>query len=167
MFHAGTHERHAFAFLSTASSVDVRSDPIAAPVHVTMLPNPSHLEAVNPVACGKVRGRHMSRSIGDYAAKGEDEMGGEVVCVQVMRGTTRTIRDLHCSKTWSSLPSGSRRRCHAQPGNQPGDAAALQAAAFRRGRISTLRRQQSGYWSHLDNSPVVHKEDLLVVVQSR
>ena len=28
-------------------------------VHVTMLPNPSHLEAVNPVAVGKTRGEFV------------------------------------------------------------------------------------------------------------
>ena len=31
-----------------------------------MLPNPSHLEAVNPVAMGKTRARHMSKNGGDY-----------------------------------------------------------------------------------------------------
>ena len=37
--------------------------------HVTMLPNPSHLEAVNPVAMGKARARHMSANTGDYCVK--------------------------------------------------------------------------------------------------
>ncbi|CAB3396919.1 unnamed protein product [Caenorhabditis bovis] len=41
-------------------------------VHVTMLPNPSHLEAVNPVAMGKTRARAWSLSKGDYA---EDDRG--------------------------------------------------------------------------------------------
>ena len=39
--------------------------------HVTMLPNPSHLEAVNPVAVGKTRARHMSRALGEYSAQGD------------------------------------------------------------------------------------------------
>ena len=32
-----------------------------------MLPNPSHLEAVNPVALGKVRARQLSRREGPYS----------------------------------------------------------------------------------------------------
>ena len=47
----------------SASSVDVNG------CHVTMLPNPSHLEAVNPVAMGKARARHMSANTGDYSVK--------------------------------------------------------------------------------------------------
>ena len=43
-----------------ASSVDING------FHITMLPNPSHLEAVNPVAMGKTRARHMSKNGGDY-----------------------------------------------------------------------------------------------------
>jgi len=49
--------------------------------HVTMLPNPSHLEAVNPVAVGKVRGKHMSQKKGDYGSEGR--MGDDILCVQV------------------------------------------------------------------------------------
>ena len=56
---------------------------IGAGVHVTMLPNPSHLEAVNPVAVGKVRGRHMSRGEGEYGAGGGARMGGAALCVQI------------------------------------------------------------------------------------
>merc|ERR1719384_2090508 len=44
-------------------------------VHVTMLPNPSHLEAVNPVAVGKTRARHMSQARGEYGASGDKRMG--------------------------------------------------------------------------------------------
>ena len=47
----------------SACSVDVNG------CHVTMLPNPSHLEAVNPVAMGKARARHMSANTGDYCVK--------------------------------------------------------------------------------------------------
>ena len=49
--------------ITSASSVDVNG------CHVTMLPNPSHLEAVNPVAMGKARARHMSANTGDYCVK--------------------------------------------------------------------------------------------------
>jgi probable 2-oxoglutarate dehydrogenase E1 component DHKTD1 len=45
-----------------------------------MLPNPSHLEAVNPVALGKARGRHMSNRTGDYDG---GIMGDAVLAVQV------------------------------------------------------------------------------------
>ena len=49
-------------------------------VHATMLPNPSHLEAVNPVAVGKARCRHMVADKGDY---GTGRMGDDILCVQV------------------------------------------------------------------------------------
>ena len=52
-------------------------------VHVTMLPNPSHLEAVNPVAVGKTRARHMSKMIGEYDTEGEGRMGDGGLCVQI------------------------------------------------------------------------------------
>ena len=52
-------------------------------VHVTMLPNPSHLEAVNPVAVGKTRARHMTRGDGEYSARGEGRMGDSAICVQI------------------------------------------------------------------------------------
>ncbi|GCC38215.1 hypothetical protein chiPu_0016727 [Chiloscyllium punctatum] len=53
------------------------------PLHVTMLPNPSHLEAVNPVAVGKTRGRQQSRQDGDYSASGSAQPGDKAICVQV------------------------------------------------------------------------------------
>jgi len=49
-------------------------------VHVTMLPNPSHLEAVNPVAVGKTRGKHLSVGGGEYGA---GKMGDSALCVQI------------------------------------------------------------------------------------
>ena len=59
-------------------------------LHVTMLPNPSHLEAVNPVAAGKVRGRHMSQGLGDYgwcskssSSDLQSLVGDDILCVQV------------------------------------------------------------------------------------
>ncbi|XP_071455904.1 2-oxoadipate dehydrogenase complex component E1 isoform X1 [Marmota flaviventris] len=53
------------------------------PLHVTMLPNPSHLEAVNPVAVGKTRGRQQSRQDGDYSLDGSAQPGDKVICLQV------------------------------------------------------------------------------------
>lgn len=37
-------------------------------VHVSMLPNPSHLETVNPVVLGKVRARQLSTRDGPYSS---------------------------------------------------------------------------------------------------
>ena len=48
-----------------------------------MLPNPSHLEAVNPVAMGKARARHMSKASGDYDVKADHVVGEDVLCVLV------------------------------------------------------------------------------------
>ncbi|KAK7821099.1 hypothetical protein U0070_020461 [Myodes glareolus] len=53
------------------------------PLHVTMLPNPSHLEAVNPVAVGKTRGRQQSRGDGDYSLHSSAQPGDRVICLQV------------------------------------------------------------------------------------
>jgi len=49
-------------------------------VHVTMLPNPSHLEAVNPVAVGKTRAKHLTVGGGEY---GTGTMGDSALCVQI------------------------------------------------------------------------------------
>ncbi|XP_031754904.1 probable 2-oxoglutarate dehydrogenase E1 component DHKTD1, mitochondrial isoform X1 [Xenopus tropicalis] len=53
------------------------------PLHVTMLPNPSHLEAINPVAVGKTRARQQSVSDGDYSTENSALPGDKVVCLQV------------------------------------------------------------------------------------
>lgn len=36
-------------------------------LHVNMLPNPSHLEAVSPVSMGKTRARQLSQRVGPYS----------------------------------------------------------------------------------------------------
>lgn len=51
-------------------------------MHVTMLPNPSHLEAVNPVSMGKTRAKQMSIKEGDYG-DGSTQLGTRIVNVQV------------------------------------------------------------------------------------
>ncbi|XP_063304293.1 2-oxoadipate dehydrogenase complex component E1 [Pelobates fuscus] len=53
------------------------------PLHVTMLPNPSHLEAINPVAVGKTRARQQSLADGDYSTDSSAQPGDRVVCLQV------------------------------------------------------------------------------------
>ena len=53
-------------------------------VHITMLPNPSHLEAVNPVAMGKTRAKSWSKRVGDYGDnKDGAQPGDNVLCLQV------------------------------------------------------------------------------------
>ncbi|CAL1595005.1 unnamed protein product [Knipowitschia caucasica] len=53
------------------------------PIHVTMLPNPSHLEAINPVAQGKTRARQQLRKEGDYSPDEHAQPGDQVICLQV------------------------------------------------------------------------------------
>ncbi|XP_059843281.1 2-oxoadipate dehydrogenase complex component E1 [Hypanus sabinus] len=64
------------------SSVDLDFG-LDQPLHVTMLPNPSHLEAINPVAVGKTRGRQQSRQDGDYSPSVSARPGDKAICVQV------------------------------------------------------------------------------------
>ncbi|XP_048013795.1 probable 2-oxoglutarate dehydrogenase E1 component DHKTD1, mitochondrial [Megalobrama amblycephala] len=53
------------------------------PLHVTMLPNPSHLEAINPVTQGKTRGRQQVKQDGDYSTDSHSQPGDKVICLQV------------------------------------------------------------------------------------
>uniref|UniRef100_A0A669C9T0 2-oxoadipate dehydrogenase complex component E1 n=1 Tax=Oreochromis niloticus TaxID=8128 RepID=A0A669C9T0_ORENI len=53
------------------------------PLHVTMLPNPSHLEAINPVAQGKTRARQQLRKEGDYSPEDDAQPGDQVICLQI------------------------------------------------------------------------------------
>ncbi|KAJ1369665.1 putative 2-oxoglutarate dehydrogenase E1 component DHKTD1 mitochondrial [Parelaphostrongylus tenuis] len=52
-------------------------------VHISMLPNPSHLEAVNPVAMGKARARARSLGVGDYSKDRAARVGDGVLTVLV------------------------------------------------------------------------------------
>ncbi|XP_054163918.1 2-oxoadipate dehydrogenase complex component E1-like [Oppia nitens] len=40
-------------------------------VHIILLPNPSHLEAISPVVCGKARGKAMTKQVGPYGQTGD------------------------------------------------------------------------------------------------
>ncbi|MFH4974609.1 hypothetical protein AB6A40_001318 [Gnathostoma spinigerum] len=62
------------------SSVELETD--EGNVNISMLPNPSHLEAVNPVAMGKTRARSASKRIGDYGQQ-DSRPGDQVLCVQI------------------------------------------------------------------------------------
>lgn len=52
-------------------------------VRVGILPNPSHLEAVNPVAVGNVRAKLKSLQDYDYSKDGRIDKPSRVLCVQV------------------------------------------------------------------------------------
>ena len=56
-------------------ALDVGGD--SGPLYISMLPNPSHLEAVNPVVMGKSRARLLSLREGQYCSGGEGGEGGE------------------------------------------------------------------------------------------
>uniref|UniRef100_A0A4W3IP28 2-oxoadipate dehydrogenase complex component E1 n=1 Tax=Callorhinchus milii TaxID=7868 RepID=A0A4W3IP28_CALMI len=66
--------------LTSSVDLDFGSD---RTLHVTMLPNPSHLEAINPVSVGKTRGRQQSRQDGDYSPDGASRPGDRAICVQI------------------------------------------------------------------------------------
>ncbi|XP_026279929.2 2-oxoadipate dehydrogenase complex component E1 isoform X1 [Frankliniella occidentalis] len=64
------------------SSVDLPNSRGGA-CHVTVLYNPSHLEAVNPVSMGKTRARQQSLGDGDYAAAEPRRWGDKVLNLQI------------------------------------------------------------------------------------
>ncbi|XP_019737357.1 2-oxoadipate dehydrogenase complex component E1 [Hippocampus comes] len=66
--------------LTSSVDLDVGAGPR---LHVTMLPNPSHLEAINPVAQGKTRALQQLRKEGDYSPDEHARPGDRVVCLQV------------------------------------------------------------------------------------
>lgn len=68
----------------------------AHPLHVTMLPNPSHLEAINPVAQGKTRARQQLRKEGDYSPEDDAQPGDQVICLQVRNDDQTHGRDFKC-----------------------------------------------------------------------
>ncbi|KAK2567368.1 2-oxoadipate dehydrogenase complex component E1 [Acropora cervicornis] len=71
-----------FMSSKNASSVDLDFGH-KSPLHVTMLPNPSHLEAVNPVSTGKARGRQLTLKDGCYSDSKAGPIGDKVLNVIV------------------------------------------------------------------------------------
>lgn len=64
----------------SASSFDHEAN--GGKVHISMLPNPSHLEAINPAAVGRSRAKAASKRIGDYGGQ-QSRSGDGVLCVQI------------------------------------------------------------------------------------
>ncbi|GFN82336.1 hypothetical protein PoB_000884200 [Plakobranchus ocellatus] len=52
-------------------------------VHVSLIPNPSHLEANNPVAAGKARSKLQTAQSGHYSSNRGAKPGDKVLCLQV------------------------------------------------------------------------------------
>ncbi|XP_069689764.1 2-oxoadipate dehydrogenase complex component E1 isoform X2 [Periplaneta americana] len=52
-------------------------------LHVTLLPGPSHLEAVNPVSMGKTRGRQQSFKEGGYSPESSSQWSDKVLNIQI------------------------------------------------------------------------------------
>lgn len=52
-------------------------------LHLSLIPNPSHLEANNPVAVGKARAKMQSKKTGDYSEEADSAKGDGVLCFQV------------------------------------------------------------------------------------
>ncbi|KAJ3197259.1 hypothetical protein HK101_005031 [Irineochytrium annulatum] len=65
-----------------AASVDLKYPNSSRPIHVSLLHNPSHLEAVNPVAVGKARARQMYL-YGEQLDTKDCFIGDRVMCVQL------------------------------------------------------------------------------------
>ncbi|KAF0304380.1 putative 2-oxoglutarate dehydrogenase E1 component DHKTD1, mitochondrial [Amphibalanus amphitrite] len=64
------------------SNVDLEFD--GHKIHAVLLSNPSHLEAVNPVAMGRVRAREQTAGYGDYSSPtSRSEPGDHGLCVQI------------------------------------------------------------------------------------
>ncbi|RUS74783.1 hypothetical protein EGW08_017450 [Elysia chlorotica] len=63
------------------TSVDLTFDDKV--VHVSLIPNPSHLEANNPVAAGKARSKMQTLQSGHYSTSTDGKPGDKVLCLQV------------------------------------------------------------------------------------
>lgn len=74
------------------------------PLHVTMLPNPSHLEAINPVAQGKTRARQQLRKEGDYSPEDVAQPGDQVICLQVLNGSKAGHEGLFSQLVFAQIP---------------------------------------------------------------
>lgn len=67
--------------LVVVSSTDLNIDDKA--LHITVLYNPSHLEAVNPVSMGKTRAKQMEYRDGDYSSLETQKLSNKILNLQV------------------------------------------------------------------------------------
>lgn len=85
--HLGAYFRVSLKALSyhqfAASSPSLQYEGCAKPVKVSLLPNPSHLEAINPVALGKTRAKQFALLKTLTADPAECFPGDKVMCVQL------------------------------------------------------------------------------------
>eukprot|EP00117_Sycon_ciliatum_P043624 scpid4215/ scgid0011/ Probable 2-oxoglutarate dehydrogenase E1 component DHKTD1, mitochondrial; Dehydrogenase E1 and transketolase domain-containing protein 1 len=72
-------------------NVDVAASNGAGSVNVTLLPNPSHLEAVNPVACGVARSREQQMSAGHYSQESDVSLSGDKVLCFLVHGDAACV----------------------------------------------------------------------------
>ena len=73
-----------YVFLPSAASPLLEYPGAEKPLHVSLLPNPSHLEAINPVALGKTRAKQFAL-LKALQREGETSCmpGDRVMCVQL------------------------------------------------------------------------------------
>ncbi|XP_063893768.1 probable 2-oxoglutarate dehydrogenase E1 component DHKTD1 homolog, mitochondrial [Helicoverpa armigera] len=76
-------EANAACDISThlSASVDIKVDDKS--VRFSLLNNPSHLEAANPVSMGKTRSKQLRLKEGDYSEDGSSRLGDKVLNVQI------------------------------------------------------------------------------------
>ena len=68
----------AFVLFTYSIFLDTSVDLEDYDLRVTMLPNPSHLEAVNPVTAGKARGRQLTLKDGCFSNLADSPLGDKV-----------------------------------------------------------------------------------------
>lgn len=64
------------------TSVDIPTDN-NRDIHISLLPNPSHLETVNPMCVGKARARLHHRKCHDYSASASADGNSPVLPIQI------------------------------------------------------------------------------------
>lgn len=71
---------------NSLSKMDVLENKDVKPkgnIHISLLPNPSHLEAISPATCGKVRAKLLSKKLPPYFESNEKTPGYPILSLQV------------------------------------------------------------------------------------
>ncbi|CAH0723581.1 unnamed protein product, partial [Brenthis ino] len=76
-------EANAVCDISTHLSVSTDITMNGHTVQFSLINNPSHLEAANPVSMGKTRSKQLSLKEGDYSSDGSSKFGDKVLNVQI------------------------------------------------------------------------------------